>query len=114
MWCAICYVRTPRVAGKASWPIHKALLDLRRACRECAEAAPLMTQAELRTTFLCMKVELGERDIEQLFSRLARPEDNGLLRVEALCRELEESQLDHPLSKSPSKRLQSHDIYRQM
>lgn len=60
----------------------------------------------MRTTFLCMKVELGERDIEQLFDRLARPEDTGLLRIEDLCRELEESQLEHPLSKSPAKRSQ--------
>ena len=103
-----CCVRA--MAGKASWPIHKALLDLRRACSKCAEAAPLLTQAELRTTFLCMKVELAEREIDELFSRLARPEDNGLLRIEALCRELEDRQLDHPLS--PSKRSQRYDVYR--
>jgi len=85
-----------RVPGKSSWPIRKALYDLRRVASSAA--SPLMTAAEVRTMFLCMKVEMHERDIQTILGIVALPGDNGLLRIETLCHMLEQKQHDHPLS----------------
>jgi len=91
--------------GKASWPIHKALLDLRRACMNCAAAPPLMTQAEVRRMFQCMKVELHETAIDKLFEAIADPSDKGMIRIEALCTALDAKQHAHPLTslRSPNR-----------
>ena len=92
-----------RVPGKTSCPIKKVLLDLRRACMKCAMAAPLMDQEEACTMFRMMKVELTEKERDQLFDTIGFPEDKGMIRIETLCQALEEKSNDHPLAPSSSR-----------
>ena len=88
-----------RVTTKMPWPIHKVLLDLRRASIKRLATPPFMTKEETRNLFNIMKVEMTEREVDALFAILALPEDDGQMRIETLCDALYQKQNDHPLTK---------------
>jgi len=104
-----------RVGGKTRYPMNKVILDVKRACDEVfhprlglntgahpnADSGAELTEEQAKRAFALLRIEMLDKDIQQLFRQLSRPSDMGRLRVDILCAALDHKQGEHPLARDP-------------
>jgi hypothetical protein len=90
-----------RVNPKARWPMNKCLFEFRRAWISLmGEGNECMGTPKLRQILASCGVEVHEQDAEKLIAQLHLDQDpEGMLRLEVLCKALDEFHNRHPLAR---------------